>query len=451
MTDASALPTDPKALIQTKRYRVLLLMAAVIGVIVSFASWAFLQLTYELEHWVYQDLPGQLGFSTVPTWWPLPIMAIAGVIAALAIIKLPGTAGHLPANGLGVGSPPTGLELPSLVLAAVASISLGLVLGPEAPLIGIGTGLAVLSVKALRRPVPDQGLALLGAAGAFAAVSSLFGGPVVGAVIIIEATGLGGAMLPVILLPGLLAAGIGSLVFIGMGSITGLSSKAYAIDPVTLPTYSKPTLAAFAWMVLLAVAMAVVIFLIFYVGKSVAKAVTKHPYVVIIGAFLVVAVIGILFAHISHVSSSYVLFSGEESMTPLVDHAATFSLATLFLILAFKGVAYGISLGSGRGGPTFPGMYLGVVAGIIVAHLPGFAEAPAVAGLMAAAVASVLRLPLSAILIAVVLCHGGIGTEPLVVVAAVVAYLASEALTARFSPPAASTPETEAQPAPAGT
>jgi hypothetical protein len=56
----------------------------------------------------------------------------------------------------------------------------------------------------------------------------------------IEAMGLGGATLTVILVPGLLAAGIGGLVFTGLGSWSGLSTSAYALSPIALPTFSKP-------------------------------------------------------------------------------------------------------------------------------------------------------------------------------------------------------------------
>ena len=38
--------------------------------------------------------------------------------------------------------------------------------------------------------------------------------------LVIEASGLGGATLPLILVPGLIAAGIGSLVFIGISNWT---------------------------------------------------------------------------------------------------------------------------------------------------------------------------------------------------------------------------------------
>ena len=90
----------------------------------------------------------------------------------------------------------------------------------------------------MKKDAPQQALALMAAAGSFAAISTIFGSPVIGAVIIIEAAGLGGAMLPVILLPGLLAAGIGSLVFIGLGDWSGLSTSAWALTPFPLPSYS---------------------------------------------------------------------------------------------------------------------------------------------------------------------------------------------------------------------
>lgn len=205
--DTAAAPADPETLIHSRNYRVLLVLAAIIGVMVSLASWGFLELIHELQSWVYKDLPSGLGFKGVPAWWPLPVLGVAGLVVAFAVARLPGGGGHQPSEGLKSGPPTKPVELPGLLLAAVASVGLGLVLGPEAPLIGLGTGLAALAVRLAKKDAPDQVLALMAAAGAFAAISSLFGSPVIGAVIIIEATGLGGPTLPVVLLPGLLAAG----------------------------------------------------------------------------------------------------------------------------------------------------------------------------------------------------------------------------------------------------
>src|SRR5205807_8732271 len=146
--------------------------------------------------------------------------------------------GHIPAEGLKVGGGPTQpIQLPGIVLAGLASIGLGLVIGPEAPLIALGAGLAVATVKLARKQAPSQVLVVVGAAGSFAALSFVFSSPIIAAVIVIEATGLGRARLPIILLPGLIGAGIGTLVSLGMGSFTGLSTSAYALAPLTLPSF----------------------------------------------------------------------------------------------------------------------------------------------------------------------------------------------------------------------
>ncbi len=102
----------------------------------------------------------------------------------------------------------------------------------------------------------------------------------------------------------------------------------------------------------------------------------------------------------------------------------TLALSTLAFLLLFKGLAWSISLGSFRGGPTFPALFIGAAGGLLAAHLPGFSETPAVAVLMAAAVVSILRLPLSATVITLLLVSkAGIATAPLIIVAVVVAYL----------------------------
>ena len=90
MSEAAAPAADPGATIRSKNYRVLLVMAAVIGVLVSFASWCFLELVHWIQQEVYKTLPSGLGLHPVPWWWPLPVLAVAGVLTAVAIVRLPG-------------------------------------------------------------------------------------------------------------------------------------------------------------------------------------------------------------------------------------------------------------------------------------------------------------------------------------------------------------------------
>ena len=427
---ASAVPTDPSSLLRTKNYKVLLVLAAVIGLLVSLVSWGYLELIHYLQLWVYKDLPSALNFATVPSWWPLPVLAVASIPIAFTIARLPGGGGHKPAEGLKAGPPTQPIELPGVLLASLAAVGLGMVLGPEAPLIALGGGLGILAVRLSRKDTPDQVLGLVAAAASFAAISSLFGSPIVGAVIIIEAAGLGGATLPVVLLPGLLAAGVGSLVFIGMGSVTGLSSSAYAIAPLALPKYHTPTIAAFAWTILLAFVVAVAVFAISRIGRLVNTATIARPFVVVPLAALAVAGLAIAFAHVTGKPDNLVLFSGQDAMGTMVNQASSFSLSAFAFLILFKGVAYGLSLGSARGGPTFPAMFLGIVAGLLCAHLPGFSETPAVAALMGAATVSILRLPLASIILALVVSQAGLATTPLIIVAVVVAYLTVLALSA---------------------
>jgi H+/Cl- antiporter ClcA len=58
----------------------LLVLASLVGVVVSIAAWAFLELVYYIQQWVFTDIPEELGFDSTPLWWYLPVLAIAGLV-----------------------------------------------------------------------------------------------------------------------------------------------------------------------------------------------------------------------------------------------------------------------------------------------------------------------------------------------------------------------------------
>src|SRR3954447_5125729 len=192
MPEVAASPVDPVSTMLSKRFAALLVLAALVGLVVSLAAWGFLELIYQIQQGVFTHLPKDLGYDGAPLLWSLPVLAIAGLVTAFAIVRLPGSGGHVPAEGLNP-APTQPIELPGVILAALASIGLGIVLGPEAPLIALGGGLGFLAVRMLRRNAPPEVSTLLATAGTFAALSFLFGSPLIGAVIMIEAAGLGGA------------------------------------------------------------------------------------------------------------------------------------------------------------------------------------------------------------------------------------------------------------------
>jgi H+/Cl- antiporter ClcA len=409
-----------------KAFLVLLVLAAAVGVAVSLAAWGFLELIHQIQVGLFTDLPEELGYSGgAPAWFYVVVLGLAGLLVAAAIVRLPGNGGHVPAEGLKIGGAPVQpIELPGIVLAAFATIGGGLVLGPEAPLIALGAGLGVFAIRSLRKDTPVEAQAVMAAAGSIAAVSLLFGSPIIAAVLLLEALGLDREKLPMILLPGLLAAGIGSLISIGMGSLTGLSTSAYALGSLPLPKLSEPALADFAWTLVLAIGVAILVFAVIRLGLLAFDFARRGPYLVLPAVGVIVALLGIAFHAASGRAIEEVLFSGQDQLPGLVSGAGTWSISALLLLLAFKGLAWGISLGSFRGGPTFPALFLGGAAGILASHLPGFDLTGAVAVGMGAGAVSVLRLPLSCVVLASVLVsQSGAGSEPLIIVGVVVAYL----------------------------
>jgi hypothetical protein len=65
----------------------------------------------------------------------------------------------------------------------------------------------------------------------------------------------------------------------------------------------------------------------------------------------------------------------------------------------------------------------------MASRLPGFAFTPAVAVGIGAGTAAILKLPLSAVVLATLMTSsGGVGDEPLIIVGVVVAYLVAVAM-----------------------
>ncbi|MFF4424727.1 chloride channel protein [Streptomyces sp. NPDC001549] len=431
---------DPFAQVRTRGYIGLLVMAAVLGVPISAGAYGFLALVDELQPWTYTDLPKALGFQETPAWWPLPLLAVAGLLVAMTIRYLPGTGGHKPAEGLSTAGAPKPLELPGILLAAVATLGLGAVLGPEAPLIMLGSGVAVWVVRLLKPDVQPQGEAVVGAAGSFAAVSTLFGSPITGAFLLMEVSGIGGPMLGIVLVPGLLAAGIGSLVFVGLDNWTGLGTYSLAIQDV--PHANSPTGAEFGWALVIGFAAALAGTGIRRLALLLQPRVERHrvPATVLMG--LAIAGLAIAYAEGSGKAATEVLYSGQSALGPLLANSADYTAGTLTLLVACKGLAYCVSLSSFRGGPIFPAMFLGAAGGIALSHLPWLSLTSAFAMGIGAMSVAMLRLPLTSVLLATLLLGAqSLTVMPLVIVTVVVAYV----VTLRLSPPPTSEPETGAR------
>jgi H+/Cl- antiporter ClcA len=419
---------DPREVLRSRRYIGLLVIAAILGAPIATVAFFFLKVIDLIQKWVFTDLPEAVGFDSEPVWWPVLPLTLAGVLVALAIRYLPGRGGESPADGFKAGGgPPPPAALPGVALAALASIGLGAVVGPEAPLVAIGGGLAYLALRVAKKDAPAQVGAVVAASGSFAAISTLLGSPLSGAFLLMEAIGLGGAMATLVLVPGLLGAGIGALIFTGLDSLTGFGTFSLAIP--NPPSVGAPTGSEFGW----ALAVGVVAAPLCWGMRRLALLV--RPYIErqlltltpIVG--LAVAGLAIAYAEITGHAGSDVLFSGQSALPHLVDNSAAYSAGALVLLAACKGLAFSVSLAAFRGGPTFPAMFIGAAGGVALSHLPGLPVLAGTAIGIGAMTAGMLRLPMTAVLLtSLILGTSGITLMPVTIVAVVVSYVVSEHL-----------------------
>ncbi|MCY0938465.1 chloride channel protein [Streptomyces sp. H34-S4] len=402
----------------------LLALSALIGIPVSLFAFGFVSLEHELQHWVWRTAPDLLGYARPPWWWGLPTLALAGLLAAPIITRMPGAGGHVPAHGFG-GPPTMPRETPSVVLAALACLPLGVMLGPEAPLMAMGSGLALLSVRAAKRATQPELVTVLGMAGSTAAISTIFGSPLIPVVMVLEGAALvaGGPRLFVLILPALIASGVGALVFTGFGHWTGLEIGALTLPQE--PAAGLPDAGDFLWGVPMAALIGVVVAL----GKSAGLRVhtwtgTSAKRIVLCALAVAVCVTG--YALVTGRSPDEVALSGQNTVGMLAAEPSSWAVGALVALAVFKLIGWSIALGSLRGGPIFPSIMIGATIGVACGSLPGFGMGPALAaGICAAGVAGT-RLPVTGVVLAAALLGKEAPTlMPLLVISAVTALLAS--------------------------
>ncbi len=414
--------SDPFAALRSRSYVAILVLGAVLGVVVSTVAYFFLELIAKVQAWVYTDLPKDLGFHGAPLWWPLPWLALCGVLVALAIRCLPGTGGHEPSEGFkGAGAIPP-VELFGIFAAALATLGLGAVLGPEAPLIAIGSGLGVLALQLVKRDAPATATVVISAAGSFAAIATLLGSPLVGAFLLMEMAGLGGPMMEIVLVPGLLAAGVGALIFVGLNDLTGFGSFSLSVSPI--PHVGAPTGTEFVWAVVIGLGGAILAKGVFSLAVRLRTIVEPRRVLLTPVVGLAVGGLAVAFSAATGRSTSWVLFSGQSALPSLVEQASGWTVGALLLLLVCKALAYSFSLSSFRGGPIFPSMFIGAAAGVALSHAGGLPMIAGVAMGVGAMTAGALKMPMTAVLLpSLLFSSDAVNLMPVVIVAVVVSFV----------------------------
>ena len=156
---------DPAAIPSPAAALRLVGLGALVGIPAALVAAAFVALVHQLEVWLWHDLPERLD-ATSPPWYLVLGIPLAGAIVVVAArTLLPGDGGHQPLEGIGGGATPVRYA-PGIALAAIGSLAFGAVLGPEAPLIALGSAtalaiaagarLATASAPSSRPPGPSR-------------------------------------------------------------------------------------------------------------------------------------------------------------------------------------------------------------------------------------------------------------------------------------------------------
>jgi H+/Cl- antiporter ClcA len=398
-----------------------LIIAAVLGVPVALAAVGFTSVLHGAESLLWHELPDAAGWDEPPWWYVMAIPTLAGAVVAVAL-RLPGGAGHPPLEGLGL-QPPQPLHLVGILLAALATLAGGLVLGPEAPLVALGLVLGATAARLLRAP-GAEGKALV-LAGAFAAMATVFAGPLPTLLLMFELIVAGGAVsvqgvIP-LLLPGFVASGTGALVFTGIQDWPGVREA--SLQVFGLPVYETVQILDLGWAVVTAAVAAVAVSVARDLAEVTASRAEARPSLALIIGGLAVGLLAVVFHEITARPAELVLFSGQSS---LPDVTAETAGGVLVALVVAKGLAYAISLAVGfRGGPIFPAVAIGVMVGVLAAlALPDFALAPGVVAGLAGGAAASLKLPFfGALLAALLVGLTATGTAPIAVIAGVTGWL----------------------------
>jgi hypothetical protein len=198
----------------------------------------------------------------------------------------------------------------------------------------------------------------------------------------------------------------------------------FSLALTSVPPKVEPSVATMCWAVAMGVVATLLGWVIRTIGLSLRPVVHLNRVLVTAGLGLLIGLTAMAYQLISGNSFTQVLFSGQDALPELVAHAADYSVGVLILLVVCKAIAYGLSLSAFRGGPVFPSMFIGAAIGIAASGLPGMALAPAIGMGIGAMCATMLRLPLTSALLAILLLGAdGMSVTPEVIVAVVVAYV----------------------------
>lgn len=423
MSDASASAGAPGAEAPGGRDLVrMLVLAIVLGVLGAIGAFVFLWATEEGQALLFQHVPDWAGWSG-PPWWYVAVLLLVGAVFVLVGQRMPGSTASGPLTGFHFDTPLP--VVPSILVAAVGTLVFGFVLGPEAPLIILGT--AIGAILARRADGQARQLAML--LGGVAAIGAVFGNPFITGFMILEFAALG-LMPAVALIPVFVALAAGYLVQIGLWKLPGVGLHPLAVPG--LPAYDHIHVGDLVLGLVVAVVSAVFAIVVRELAIAFDRVAHRRRREALFGAAVATAIVFAVAVEGFGVQPEEILFSGSAGMGTLVKET---SLGIVLVILLGKGIAYAAALGGGyRGGPIFPATFLGVAVGVGAALIvDGTPLSPLAAAGIAATAAAFTKLPATSSLLGALLISGaGAAIAPFAIIGGVAGYVARSVADARL-------------------
>jgi H+/Cl- antiporter ClcA len=411
VVSTSSGPAAAPPVTHKRDFWVLMGYAIVLGVFGAVAGLVFIGVIQFGGKWYSDSSPGWFGGH----WWWVTIAAAAGAVVGLLrrLIHLPqeipGLAADLQAEHVDPGL------VPGIVAVSTVSLIGGASLGPEKALGAMGGGVG--SWLARRRALGKEDSQVNTLAGFAGAYGGLFSSTVIVVLLILEVARPGGQRLTKALAAEIVASSVSFGIYFAIAG-------AVFLDDYQVPSYKFED-----WQLLAGVPLglfaALLVVLLVGIMMAVARLFGQLRIPDIVKSTLGGVVFGIV-----GVALPLTMFSGSDQLKVVLNGAETLGLGLLAAVLIAKMVTFAVSQGTGFvGGPIFPSLFIGGIAGVIVHQvIPGVPLGLAFTCLLAAVPGALMPAPFSMVLMAAFLTQvGALQTAP-ILIAVVTAFLALEAV-----------------------
>lgn len=409
VVNAAPLPSSSPAL-RTREFWALIGYAMVLGVFGAVVGLIFVGAVTFGGKWYDDTDPGWLGGH----WWWVAVAAASGAAVGVArrLTRLPWTTPGL-FDDLRTGKVDTTL-VPGIAAVSLVSLIGGASLGPEKALGSMGGGAGTWLARRRKLTTADaQVNTLAGFAGAY---GGLFSSTVIVVMMIMEVARPGGQRFTKALATQIVASSVSFGVYFAIAG-------AVFLGEYTLPQYRFED-----WHLLAAVPLGLFAALLVTLLAGVIRGATtlfdrlQVPDVVksVLGG-VIFGVVGVVLP--------LTMFSGADQLKTMLD-AGALGLGLLVAVLVAKMLTFAVSQGSGFvGGPIFPALFIGGVAGLLVHEvIPGVPLGLAFSCMVAAVPGGLAAAPFAMVLMTAFLTQvGALQTAP-VLIAVVTAFLAMESV-----------------------